>query len=134
MSPKLLSTDEIIEMRGRVHPDVHDDSCDVCAIFSTMAAMVLYLDIDSEPRDDLGRWTTSGDSTVDHDDYTQVRNLYMRFDDAHRDRLTTRIAGALGHARKEVQLRQLCHFFRVDPDYGTRVATKLGVDLAGMTP
>ena len=74
------------------------------------------------------------DSTVDHDDYTQVRNLYALFDGAHRDRLATRIAGALGQARKEVQLRQLCHFFRADPDYGTRVANKLGVDLTGVKP
>jgi hypothetical protein len=25
-------------------------------------------------------------------------------------------------------LRQLCHFFRADPDYGRRVAAKLGID------
>jgi hypothetical protein len=41
-------------------------------------------------------------------------NLYRLFDDAHKDRLTRRIAGALKDARKEVQLRQLCHFFRAD--------------------
>ncbi len=72
------------------------------------------------------------DSTVDHDDYTQVANLYALFDDAHRDRLTTRIAGVLGQAREEVQMRQLCHFFRVDEDYGRRIATKLGVDVDAM--
>ena len=70
------------------------------------------------------------DSTVDHDDYTQVGNLYRLFDDGHRDRLATRIAGVLGQARKEVQLRQICHFFRADPDYGRRVAQKIGVDLS----
>ena len=68
------------------------------------------------------------DSTVDHDDYTQPGNLYRMFDDAHRDRLTRRIAGALGQARPEVQLRQLCHFFRADEDYGRRVARLLGID------
>ncbi len=68
------------------------------------------------------------DSTQDHDDYTQVANLYALFDDDHRDRLTTRIAGVLGQAREEVQMRQLCHFFRVDEDYGRRVAEKLGID------
>ncbi|MCH7547109.1 MAG: catalase [Planctomycetes bacterium] len=70
------------------------------------------------------------DSTVDHDDFTQVGNLYALFDDAHRDRLTTRIAGVLGQARREVQMRQLCHFFRVDRDYGQRVADKLGIDVS----
>jgi catalase len=69
------------------------------------------------------------DSTVDHDDYTQVGNLYALFDDAHRDRLTTRIAGVLGQARQEVQMRQLCHFFRADEDYGRRIAGKLGIDI-----
>ena len=70
------------------------------------------------------------DSTEDHDDYTQVRNLYALFDDAHRERLACRISGVLGQARKEVQLRQLCHFFRVDEDYGKRVADKLGIDVS----
>jgi catalase len=69
------------------------------------------------------------DSTVDHDDYTQPGNLYRLFDDAHRERLASRIAGGLGQARKEVQLRQLCHFFRADEDYGRRVAKHLGVDV-----
>jgi catalase len=70
------------------------------------------------------------DSTVGHDDFTQPGNLYRLFDEGHRDRLTTRIAGGLGQARREVRLRQVCHFFRADADYGTRVATKLGIDLS----
>ncbi len=69
------------------------------------------------------------DSTVDHDDYTQVGNLYRLFDDAHRDRLARRIAGVLGQARPEVQQRQLEHFLKVDEDYGRRVAEKLGIKL-----
>ena len=70
------------------------------------------------------------DSTVDHDDYTQAGNLYRLFDSAHRDRLRRRIAGVLGQTRKEVQLRQLEHFFRADEDYGKRVAKHFGVDPA----
>lgn len=69
------------------------------------------------------------DSTVDHDNFTQAGNLYRMFDEAHRDRLATRIAGVLGQARKEVQLLQFCHFFRADEDYGRRVAHKFGVDV-----
>lgn len=72
------------------------------------------------------------DSTVEHDDYTQVANLYRLFDDAHRARLARRIAGGLGQARREVQMRQLCHFFRVDEDYGRRVAALLKVDVDAM--
>ncbi|QOI99100.1 MAG: catalase [Phycisphaeraceae bacterium] len=68
------------------------------------------------------------DSTVDHDDYTQAGNLYRMFDDGHKQRVASRIAGGLGQARKEVQLRMLCHFFRADPDYGARIAKILGID------
>ena len=70
------------------------------------------------------------DSTVDHDDYTQAGNLYRMFDDGHRARLAKRIAGLLGQAREDVQMRQLCHFFRADEDYGKRVADGLGIDAA----
>jgi catalase len=73
------------------------------------------------------------DSTIDHDDYTQPGNLYRMFDDGHKDRLTSRIAGGLGQARKEVQMRMLCHFFRADVDYGTRISRKLGIDVSQMT-
>jgi catalase len=67
------------------------------------------------------------DSTVDHDDYTQPGNLFRLFDADQRDRLASRIAGGLSQARQEVQLRMLCHFFRADPEYGQRVAEKLGI-------
>ena len=69
------------------------------------------------------------DSTADHDDYTQAGNLYRMFDQAHRERLARRIAGALGQAGKEIQQRQLAHFVRADQDYGRRVAAKLGIEL-----
>lgn len=59
------------------------------------------------------------DPTVDHDDYTQAGNLSRMFDEGQRDRLTTRIAGGLGQARKEVQLRQVGHLSKADPDYGS---------------
>jgi catalase len=69
------------------------------------------------------------DSTADHDDYTQAGNLYRMFDQAHRERLARRIAGALGQAGKQIQQRQLAHFVRADQDYGRRVAAKLGIEL-----
>jgi catalase len=83
----------------------------------------------ADPAWDLGQTVVDRfDSTKDHDDYTQVGNLYRMFDDAHRARLARRIAGALGQARAEVQMRQLGHFLRADEDYGRRVAEALGVD------
>jgi len=87
-----------------------------------------------DPAWDLGQAVVDRfDSTVEHDDFTQAGNLYRLFDDAHKDRLTTRIAGVLGDARKEVQLLQICHFSRADEDYGRRVAQKLGIDLSEVT-
>ncbi|MCA9311960.1 MAG: catalase, partial [Phycisphaerales bacterium] len=83
-----------------------------------------------DPAWDLGQAVVDRfDSTVDHDDFTQAGDLFRLFDDGERDRLATRIAGVLGQARKEVQMLQLCHFFRADEDYGRRVAEKLGIDL-----
>jgi len=74
------------------------------------------------------------DSRKDHDDFTQAGNLYRMFDEGQKDRLTTRIAGVLGDAREQVQMLQLCHFFRADRDYGMRIAKKLNIDVeAAMT-
>ncbi len=70
------------------------------------------------------------DSSQDHDDFTQAGNLYRMFDEAHKDRLTTRLAGVLKDARPEIQMLQICHFSRADEDYGRRVAEKLGIDLS----
>ena len=83
-----------------------------------------------DPAWDLGQAVVDRyDSTQDHDDFRQAGNLYRMFDDAHKDRLTTRIAGALGDARKEIQMLQICHFSRADEDYGRRVAQKLGINV-----
>ncbi len=70
------------------------------------------------------------DSTHGHDDYTQAGNLFRMFDNGHCDRLAGRIAGGLGQTPREIQERMLCHFFRADPDYGSRIAAKLGIDVS----
>ena len=93
---------------------------------------------DDAPKDDPSyaepAWHL-GDVTVDrfnsregHDDYTQPGNLYRLFDEGQRDRLAKAIAAGLGQAREEIQLRQLGHFYKADPDYGRRVAEALGLD------
>jgi len=87
----------------------------------------------TDPAWDLGTAIVDRyDSTIDHDDFTQAGDLYRMFDEAHRDRLASRIAGVLGQARREVQMRQICHFFRADEDYGRRVADKIGVELSAL--
>jgi catalase len=65
------------------------------------------------------------DSTEGHDNYTQAGNLYRLFDEAHRDRLATRIAGGLGQARREVQDLMVSHFTQADEEYGRKVKEKL---------
>jgi catalase len=74
------------------------------------------------------------DSRVDHDDYTQAGDLYRLLSTDERERLVTRIAGVLGQARREVQLRQLTHFFKADPDYGAGVAKALKIDDSELAP
>ena len=77
-----------------------------------------------------------GDVNVDrynsregHDDYTQPGDLWRLFDKGQKQRTVAAIAGALGQAREEVQMRQLCHFFRADEEYGRMVAQALGIDV-----
>ncbi len=64
-----------------------------------------------------------------NDDYEQPRSLYADvMDDTDRDHLIANVAGHLGGAQERLQLRQAALFYRVDPDYGTRVAEAIGID------
>ena len=67
-----------------------------------------------------------------NDDYTQVGNLFRLMPPDQQERLVDNIVDSLRHTPREVQLRQLCHFFRADPSYGAGVASGLGVDLASL--
>jgi len=42
-------------------------------------------------------------------------------------RLVANIVESLSPAKPEIQMRQLCHFFRADPNYGSQVAAGLGI-------
>jgi catalase len=64
------------------------------------------------------------------DDYVQPRALYNKvMTDIDRDHLIGNIVDHLSHAKKEIQLHQTAIFYRVDPDYGGRVAKGLGLDI-----
>ncbi len=83
-----------------------------------------------DPAWDLGQVIVDRhDSKANHDDFTQAGNLWRLFDKGQKERTAAAIAGGLSHARKEIQLRQLCHFFRADEEYGKMVAGKLGINL-----
>src|ERR1700675_148168 len=83
----------------------------------------------------------SGDAArYDHregnDDYTQAGNLFRLMNQEQRERLFGNIARHMqaGDTSRDIQLRQLCHFFRADSSYGSGVAKALGIDLTGMVP
>jgi catalase len=73
-------------------------------------------------------------------DFEQAGLLYSKvMTDEDREHLMSNIVGRLGGAQKRIQLRQIALFYKVDEDYGGRVAEGLGLDLeevkklAGMT-
>jgi catalase len=43
------------------------------------------------------------------------------------ERLVQNIVESLSGARQEIQMRQLCHFFRADVKYGMQIAQGLGI-------
>jgi catalase len=49
--------------------------------------------------------------------------------DEDRDHLVGNIVDHLGGAQKRIQLRQTAVFYKADPDYGSRVAEGLGLDV-----
>ncbi len=48
------------------------------------------------------------------------------------ERLISNIVGSMASVPREIQMRQLCHFFRADPNYGMGIARGLGIDLSAM--
>jgi catalase len=82
-----------------------------------------------EPGLTLGDVVADRYDSRDQDDYTQAGNLWRVFDDAQKNRTACAIAGALSGARQDIQMRQLCHFFRADADYGQRVAQALSIEI-----
>ncbi|WP_026561682.1 catalase KatA [Bacillus sp. J37] len=65
----------------------------------------------------------------DHNDhYTQAGDLYRLMTEEQRAHLVSNIVGAMKPVeRDEIKLRQIGHFYKADPEYGTRVAEGLGL-------
>jgi len=63
-----------------------------------------------------------------NDDYEQAGNLYRLMTPDQKSRLVSNIVGHISKAKREIQERQVVHFYRSDPDYGMRVAKGLGLD------
>lgn len=72
------------------------------------------------------RW----DHREGNDDYTQAGNLFRLLDADHQARLIDNIVTAMRPVRREIQLRQVPHFYRADPRYGEGIAAGLGLSLS----
>jgi catalase len=71
----------------------------------------------------VGRYNHHDDS----DFYTQPGNLFRLMKPQEKERLIGNIVSSLSNAPRNIQERQLCHFFRADPAYGEGVAKALGI-------
>lgn len=74
----------------------------------------------------------SGDADrYDHrkgnDDYAQAGDLYRLMSDDQKSQLIDNIVRSMKHVPKEIQLRQIAHFSKADPEYGNRVAKGLHI-------
>ncbi|KMJ59840.1 catalase [Bacillus sp. LL01] len=65
-----------------------------------------------------------------HDHYSQAGDLYRLLSVEERSRLIRNIVGAMTPVESdEIKLRQIGHFYKADPEYGTRVAEGLGLTI-----
>ncbi|HZH58615.1 MAG TPA: catalase KatA [Metabacillus sp.] len=67
----------------------------------------------------------------DHNDhYTQAGDLYRLMTEEQRAHLVSNIVAAMKPVeRDDIKLRQIGHFYKADPEYGTRVAEGLGLSV-----
>ncbi|MGE0719345.1 MAG: catalase [Alphaproteobacteria bacterium] len=72
---------------------------------------------------DAARW----DHRAGNDDYTQPGNLFRLLTEEQQGRLMDNIAAAMTGVPEAIQRRQIAHFERADPAYGTGVASRLGL-------
>ncbi|TYR78893.1 catalase [Priestia megaterium] len=66
-----------------------------------------------------------------HDHYTQAGDLYRLLSEEERTRLVQNIVDSMKPVEKEeIKLRQIQHFYKADPEYGTRIAQGLGLSVS----
>lgn len=84
----------------------------------------------AEPGFDVSGTAERHPYTLSDDDFFQAGELYRRvMTDEDRDHLIGNITSHLCNARKRIQLRQTAIFYKADPDYGSRVAKGLELDV-----
>ncbi|MGM7724178.1 catalase KatA [Metabacillus sp. Hm71] len=70
-------------------------------------------------------------AAYDHNDhYTQAGDLYRLMTEEQRAHLVSNIVNAMKPVeRDDIKLRQIGHFYKADPEYGTRIAEGLGLSV-----
>jgi catalase len=63
------------------------------------------------------------------DDFFQAGELYRVMSEEEKARLIDNIIDSMKPVKPEIQLRQIAHFYKANPDYGIRVAQGLGIDV-----
>jgi catalase len=64
-------------------------------------------------------------SHAGNDDYSQAGALYNILTEEQKDRLTATIAGTMAGIPKALALKNVEHFKKCDPDYGSRIEKKI---------
>ncbi|MFB7642225.1 catalase KatA [Peribacillus butanolivorans] len=78
------------------------------------------------PFEVTGQVAQVGHNSDDH--YTQAGDLYRLLSEEEKTRLVETIVGAMKPVElEEIKLRQIGHFYKADPEYGTRIAEGLGL-------
>lgn len=78
------------------------------------------------PFEVTGQAAQVGHNSDDH--YTQAGDLYRLLSAEEKTRLVDTIVGAMKPVElEEIKLRQIGHFYKADPEYGTRIAEGLGL-------
>jgi catalase len=72
------------------------------------------------------------DHRAGNDDYTQAGNLFRLMQPDERARLIGNIVRAMDGVPREIQVRQVRHFYRADPAYGEGVAKGLGIEVGAI--
>lgn len=83
-----------------------------------------------EPAFEVSGMATHYEYSHPNDDFVQAGDLYRKvMTDDDRDHLIGNIVSHLSGAKKRIQLRQTTLFYKADPDYGRRVAERLGLNI-----
>lgn len=62
-----------------------------------------------------------------NDDYSQAGALYRLLPEEEKDRMTSIIASTMKQVPKDIVKKNIEHFSKCDPDYGQRIAKKIGL-------